>query len=147
VRCGFCTGLCSTVRASGPVAKATMLLGFVLGLAACSTPTGPVEPDLQGGWTGSVSQPEVHLDVTLVRRGQGRVLRFEGSGTLWGAGPRVDLAVTGTATNDSIALDLTPPGYVPIRFAAAVSDGATRLVGTLDGSGITSLPFVLERQP
>lgn len=129
------------------MAKATILLGFALGLAACSTPTGPGEPDLQGGWTGSVDQPEVHLDVTLVRRGQGRVIQFEGTGTLWGAGPRVDLAVTGTAANDSIALDLTPPGYVPIRFAAAVSDGGARLVGTLDGSGIRSLPIVLERQP
>jgi hypothetical protein len=94
-----------------------------------------------------VDQPEVHLDLMLVRQGQGRVARFEGTGTLWGAGPRVDLTVTGTATGDSIALDLTPPGYVPITFAAAVSDGATRLVGTLDGSGIRSLPFVLERQP
>lgn len=129
------------------MAKGTILLGLALGLVACATPTGPSGPDLQGSWTGSVAQPEVHLDVTLVRQGQGRVVRFGGSGTLWGAGPRVDLTVTGTAAGDSVALDLAPPGYVPIKFAAAVSDGATRLVGTLDGSGIRSLPFVLERQP
>lgn len=95
-----------------------------------------------------MDQPEVNLEVTLVRRGLGQgVTVLEGTGTLWGAGPRVELAVTGTSAGDSVSLTLTPPGYVPIRFDAAVSADALRLVGILEGSGIRGLPFVLERLP
>jgi hypothetical protein len=104
--------------------------------------------DLEGAWTGSVDQPDVHLEVTLARRSAGgRHSTFEGSGTLWGAGPRVDLVVTGTSVGDSVTLMLEPPGYVPIRFDAAATPDGLRLVGTLDGSGIRALPFVLERVP
>jgi hypothetical protein len=130
------------------VAKRTILLGLGIALAACAAPTEVGQLDLQGAWTGSVDQPEVHLELTLARRSAGGThSTFEGSGALWGAGPRVDLVVTGTAVGDSVSLMLEPPGYVPIRFDAAVSADALRLVGTLDGSGIRALPFVLERVP
>jgi hypothetical protein len=130
------------------VAKRMILLGLGLALAACAAPTEVQQLDLQGAWTGSADQPEVHLEVTLTRRSAGeRGGTFEGSGTLWGAGPRVELVVTGSAVGDSVTLMLEPPGYVPIRFDAAASGDALRLVGTLDGSGIRALPFVLERVP
>ncbi len=130
------------------MAKRTIVLGLGLALAACASPTEAGRLDLQGAWTGSVDQPDVHLEVTLARRSAGGGNgTFEGTGTLWGAGPRVDLVVTGTSVGDSVTLMLEPPGYVPIRFDAAASPDALRLVGTLDGSGIRALPFVLERQP
>jgi hypothetical protein len=124
------------------------LLALAFGVSACAAPTDPGRPDLEGAWSGSVEQPEVHLELTLTRRTGGLApAGFEGSGTLWGAGPRVDLVVSGTALGDSVSLMLEPPGYVPIRFDGAVSQDALRLAGTLDGSGIQALPIVLARTP
>jgi hypothetical protein len=127
------------------VANRILLLGLGLALAGCAAPTEATRVDLQGAWSGSVDQPEVHLTVTLSRTSGGPSGQFDGSGQLWGAGPRVDLSVTATVVGDSVTLMLAPPGYVPIRFDASPSPDALQLVGTLDGSGINALPFVLAR--
>jgi hypothetical protein len=129
------------------VAYRTVVFGIALVVAACAGPTEPTVLDLEGAWSGSVDQPEVHLQVTLVRGIGVMAARYTGTGTLWGAGPRVEFPVAGIGTRDSISLRLEPDGFVPIRFVAAVAPDGTSLVGMLDGSGIRELPIRLERQP
>jgi hypothetical protein len=122
------------------------LLIALLGLTACSGVADPIEPDpLAGAWAGVTASPNVRLVLSLREVPSGLASTLEGEGELSGAGPTIAVSIRGERAGAGVRLVLSSADYMPIEFTGNVLKAGTRLEGTLLGSGIMNLPFVLDR--
>ncbi len=114
---------------------------LLLALAIMSCKDSPTEPrlSLNGTWQGFAESAGMVVTLTLT----------EANGTVTGNGSlqalqSLPVSVGGTFDRPDFLLTMTATGYQPVVFNGAAT--ATRMTGTLNGSGFTDVAVSLLRQ-
>lgn len=122
----------------------TLVLALLLGCSAGET-SGPALKDwtFTGTWRGGFVNQSFTLSTVLHLTELDSAL--VGDGVISGSGLECGVNVDGSRNGEQVALDLTCPGYAPIRYRGART-GATRIEGVVSGSGLPQSAMALVKQ-
>jgi len=131
------------MRLSRPLAP--LLALALMSLQACggSDSQGPTGTSVSGAWYGGVANGNVSFQVTMTLAEAAGTIT--GTGSITGAGPDCNVAITGTREVMAVHLSIKCPGYQAVGFAGTELDAST-ITGHISGSGFPSTTFDLLKQ-